>query len=1367
MRGPKRWPKQKPPGWVPFVLKKILKAVTAFTLLVGCYYGYVHVFAIAVSQWTTTRHPDQFTITEIRDSQSKLKSIAHATAAFGKGHWSAAKNLAFRYYNAERGYWMYAQDYQQITEENGVRYNGKRIRLKPFLAISTSRDGKITKTITSDVAILDLNQSPGFNVSPDGEPLKVMHVHLEPNVQIRDDKGTPNDPKDDMNIAMRTLDYDEPTQQITTESHVVIEDPDMVTSGDGMLVQLRKDDGSHPGGSGLDGAERLELFKNVRVVMHDVGKSGLLPGASQPRRQGKGNVETTIQVAGGSDKAKASTAPQEPPTPLVLTCDSRMQVFLPKSRRPVLIGPPAPPDPTLAQFDRNVVVLRGQLDDRPDQLTCDTLKLTLVPPEKPTEGEKSGLFGNLTLQRAHGTGHVVWLYLPADGVKLRCNELIHVRQAPLKPDLTYFRGDLTRPLELWKVDLLQEVNSRDRGKVKSITYIRTADATMYDKGNGLDSADIIANGPGKLETQPDRGQPIERIAIWQDKLRVQNEVGADGKVTKKVILLTGKRPCFIDQVQHASVDSGQWIKVFLEPKTPVAPKDGESSSASLAGPSGGSKTQATITASPGQIGRTGSRDNHPTELDNSRSSLGGGGFDIRRLLAFRDVHLLAPAKTMTARLWLDAEFIDGAPPPVPAPAPAAVASAAPSNVEDIPGSTDANPGQDQIAANDQAAKKPAEPAIIGSAERMWVKIERKPKAAAEPAVNQETTSSKTASTVSAKASSTTGGLDDKTSEIREAWLWGSVALHQDPPEGKAKGQEASGEALYLDNRGKDKAITFIYQREPGATYYLPGPVPPAKVENEQKIITGAGIIAMNQATDQAWVEGPGTLTQFSQRAAGSPTDSLGAGRKTADAAGSPTAAAVTSPEPRTTSLLAQNSDQPRPEDGAPDSKPTTRAGRPLTEIVPSTIRFSEGMEFNGRTIDPNKKPTGRADFYGIVTAQLEDALLHCEEKMIAYTDQVVPLAQLGALSNPQSKPKPTDSGATGVPADSSVEPDPGPQLALIKCYRNAIGISRKVDPLAPILLQQQRIEAVDLLDYDRRTGKFYVPGKGKVFLYDRSDNSRAQGMNPDGGDDKSSKPTAAERTVTPASSRSSTASSRTTAAPKAKSRHRAEPGQAGASTDSETGELPPLVLTQIHFIKEMRGYLGSGGEREKQEPHWYEFFGNVQLGRAKVSTTQTILDFDRLPADGFFLTGQTLRVRTEPPPVGSPRSTPARDYVKAWENAGVKSSDKAFETDVITYDSEKDLVYAYGENGRGVIYAQQHAAGQPSTRGSARAVRLNPKTGAANFIDNSSVQLIDKNTGVRPIAATPTDPEAKKKKPAKKGFRIPANNVERRGFTGQ
>ena len=64
-----------------------------------------------------------------------------------------------------------------------------------------------------------------------------------------------------------------------------------------------------------------------------------------------------------------------------MTCDYKMRVFLPKPRLPVLVGPPAPPAPTIVQFDRNVVVLRGQADDQPDQLTCDTLKLTMVPSE--------------------------------------------------------------------------------------------------------------------------------------------------------------------------------------------------------------------------------------------------------------------------------------------------------------------------------------------------------------------------------------------------------------------------------------------------------------------------------------------------------------------------------------------------------------------------------------------------------------------------------------------------------------------------------------------------------------------------------------------------------------------------------------------------------------------------------------------------------------------------------------------------------------------------------------------------------------------------------------------------------------------------
>ena len=308
--------------------------------------------------------------------------------------------------------------------------------------------------------------------------------------------------------------------------------------------------------------------------------------------------------------------------------------------------------------------------------------------------------------------------------------------------------------------------------------------------------------------------------------------------------------------------------------------------------------------------------------------------------------------------------------------------------------------------------------------------------------------------------------------------------------------------LYLDNHGKDQAITFVFQRDPTETQPLPGPLPPAYVENDTKTITasgGAGVIAMNQATDQAWVEGPGTLTQITTRAPGPPPEPVpfegeAADRKTADAASSRITAPPAAAPPRPTAVQAQNERQDVPPDQAAQPKPNTRAGRPLSDKVISTICFSEGMEFNGRSVDREQHPAGRADFYGVSTARIEDSLLHADEAMIAYTDRPVPFASLGALNKPKPKAgdMPVDPAGEARPAEDEA------QLASIECYRNAVAITRKVDPMRPEVLQKQRIEAEELLVYDRRTGNFHVPGKGKVYLYDRSDNSRSEGMNPDG-----------------------------------------------------------------------------------------------------------------------------------------------------------------------------------------------------------------------------------------------------------------------------
>ncbi len=328
-----------------------------------------------------------------------------------------------------------------------------------------------------------------------------------------------------------------------------------------------------------------------------------------------------------------------------------------------------------------------------------------------------------------------------------------------------------------------------------------------------------------------------------------------------------------------------------------------------------------------------------------------------------------------------------------------------------------------------------------------------------------------------------------------------------------------------------------------------------------------------------------------------------------------------------------------------ESKPKTRAGCPLSEKVPMTIGFSEKMEFTGRTVDPEGRPAARADFYGIVTAQMEDALLHCTEKMIAFTDQEVPLAQLGQdVSESRSQDA---SRSDERPLARTARPNRRPSSRCIYCYRNAIAISRKVDPDAPILIQKQRIEADDILAYDRRTGDFYVPGKGKVYLYDRSDNSsqpraRAWTATADSQDNGNPGLTATQRTVTTTSGR----------APQ-RTRRTAAPGDPVRTRQRTTGETRPRNRRPADDLPAdsdsdpfQQGNEGPvrkrQGERQRSRPAGPNSSATSSLPAPRYRCDKTSLDPDELPSDGLFLTGQTLRVISEPPPVGSPKSAPAR-----------------------------------------------------------------------------------------------------------------------------
>jgi hypothetical protein len=351
-----------------------------------------------------------------------------------------------------------------------------------------------------------------------------------------------------------------------------------------------------------------------------------------------------------------------------------------------------------------------------------------------------------------------------------------------------------------------------------------------------------------------------------------------------------------------------------------------------------------------------------------------------------------------------------------------------------------------------------------------------------------------------------------------------------------------------------------------------------------------------------------------------------------------------------------------------------------------------------------------------------------------------------------------------LPEVAEAEPDkPKPDLALIDCVGDALSISRKVDPDRPVLLSLQRVTG-DRLIYDRRTGDFLVPGPGMVYLYDRDNkDGPTQGLDP-------ASPVANRRTIRPTSG--SSADRRPGTRP-GTMRSTARP--AAARDDSRRAEdpagnsrtIPPLVLTQIRFAREMKGRFGTGKETDKTETRWAEFFTNVEAARGQVKNESTVFSFDKLPRDCYFLTSQTLRVVTEPPPPGTPETTPARNFLKAWDDAYATTKNTTVQADVITYDSLNDLIYARSLEGRPVQVVQQTAAGQQGSPTRAEAVRVNPKTGAADVIGPQAIQWLDARTGARPTPVAPPDPNAKTPTPPKNPYRTPLNSFERKGFTGR
>ena len=341
-------------------------------------------------------------------------------------------------------------------------------------------------------------------------------------------------------------------------------------------------------------------------------------------------------------------------------------------------------------------------------------------------------------------------------------------------------------------------------KAQSVTHIWTIDATSSTAAAAWSRRTSFAHGPGLLETrpgpsqdgQPDPGRAPDRTATWQDQLMVKNELGPDKKIAKRELVLKGS-PRVVDRLKHRRSTRSTRSS---SGSSPSRPRD--------------AGTSATAKAT-------------PRNSDGGDPGAQGGSFQIERLLALRDVHLVAPSqepdRSRTARRRLRGEPRSAiatrttaqgplsTPPRTASPSAAAAAAERPRRPTSRSAAKEkttepehGRPGQprggqdpDRPGRETKAASKPTAPP----------RPRRRPPTPVDPATPTRTTRS---ATCGSSAQS---------------------ALHQDPSPGKTKGQDASGETLILHNEGPGKAIFNLYHHDPDGgrerprTATAPGPRP--------------------------------------------------------------------------------------------------------------------------------------------------------------------------------------------------------------------------------------------------------------------------------------------------------------------------------------------------------------------------------------------------------------------------------------------------------------------------------------------------------------------------------------------------------------
>lgn len=750
-------------------------------------------------------------------SRSAQEARDLASRAFGQDHWAASKDLKIRFYDAQRGFWIYAQHYDPKSE------NGDRIRFWPVVFIwrgeadpNTPNQRRNLIFGGGDEAIIEMSQPIGV-IKPGKEPSKIVRAMVRGNVLIRDDKATPAD-EDDLEIGpLADIRFDEPTLSIRSDSDVRIKDRDLLITGRGLDIELwprellapADNAGSKSSQSSFSGTKTIRLSSDVRIEVANVGKSNVLPGNSKDR---------TASI------------------PAWLTCEGAMRIEMPRQHIQPKVGPPRPTAPTIATFAKTVVLQRGL--ERPDRVTGDLLRAELFPVTKETQtgdatpaetadskkpAKVTGPMTELDLKWARITGKKVTILSQAQGLSGYGSELILKRPGGQRPDEVYLRGSDSEQLLMERVDYVKTADGQLTETVRSIETLSAHDVTVFDEkpksvdanpaqkvaSTAVEISTVVARGAGKVEVRDSRQGPVVRSATWSTQAVLVTD--GSGETERKVITLVGSP--VVNDVKSGNLRAEQSLNVWLAPRgtasgSNVAPKAPEKAVAGK---------------------------------DQKRSSqLSAQSYEIERVEAHRNVLLVAGARELAARERLDVEFLPGT------TAGQKLGAAPADRVRPTAFWVDE-------AANDREENRPTEEArrqerkqddpVKVAADRVWAKLGPKPRSRA------------TRGNATSGLDAAMGGV-----ELIEARLRGGVLFRQDNGDSKKKPSIVEAQAVDIVHQGQGAYHLLAFHVDPASTA-SPADAKPVTVSSDQFDLEGP-ILGIDQAASTAWVNGPGKIKQW-------------------------------------------------------------------------------------------------------------------------------------------------------------------------------------------------------------------------------------------------------------------------------------------------------------------------------------------------------------------------------------------------------------------------------------------------------------------------------------------------------------------------